>query len=423
MCNISDFQKLCWVGGGASAKVFKVRHKRYGYIRALKELNAYIKDEDDPAYITFLKEARLLLNIGNGGHPNIVRIGHPFLDNNRAYLEMDYVQGDTVQKLTESSPFIPFEEIHRFILDIVGAVAYCHHDIYLDLMDKEKDQLETDPDDARQFIIGKQKRLALINKYRVIHNDLHSANIIRRDRDGRYILLDFGLSIQNNECVQSSSRRDGAIEYKAPEKLSPNAYIVPKEFETATDVYSLGVLLYEMMTGRPPFPLMGKSEKDISEVMTAHLENTPPYIEPLRRKAFEMTHPGEKYQQDYPDWFIGFIMKCLSKKPTDRYADAKEMLDEYNNLLTETPHVTGKRETNHAGGIKKGNQPGDDANTADHRPNKREDASKKTNPRTGGNASMADSAAHESWLSQYVPYIIAALIGISAMLGINTFFP
>ena len=100
----------------------------------------------------------------------------------------------------------------RFVREVTDALAYCHVDVYKDMMNPLEDQLKRNPDDARQFIINQDDEQRLIQKYGVVHNDLHSNNIMRRNRDGRFVLLDFGLAIQNGNSVKSSSRMDGAVE-------------------------------------------------------------------------------------------------------------------------------------------------------------------------------------------------------------------
>ena len=81
-------------------------------------------------------------------------------------------------------------------------------------MDKDEDNLQDDPEDGRKVLLDNKTKQRLINKYRVIHNDIHSGNIIRRE-DGSYVLLDFGLAIEGDSVVRSSRRKNGAPEFKA----------------------------------------------------------------------------------------------------------------------------------------------------------------------------------------------------------------
>lgn len=317
---LQEYEKLRVLGKGAFASVYKVRHADLGYVRALKVSHELIEGKDDKAWQTFLNECRMLLRIGNGAHPNIVRIYQPRLIENKAVVEMDYVEGQSLCDYIAREKFIPFDEFRRFAEQIVGALAYCHIDVYRFMMDADADNLESDPNDGRKFLISPEKEKELIKKYQVIHNDLHSNNIIRRDYDGQYILLDFGLSIQEQHCVKSSSRGDGAIEYTAPEKLDQN------QISTQSDIYSLSILLYEMLTGRVPFPCEGNTpESAHAKVYMAHLNQTPPDILELRKQAFEETHPGETYRKDLPEGLTDIIMKCLAKNPKDRFENAKEL--------------------------------------------------------------------------------------------------
>ena len=319
-----EYEKLRLIGKGAFAAIWKVRHRRYGYIRAVKVSNEVVEDEQDKAYQTFLKECRVLLQIGNGCHPNIVHIYQPRLIENQAMVEMDYVEGCTLEQYVARQRFITIDEVMRFARQIVGALAYCHVDIYQFLMNPADDHLECDPDDARRYLISPEKREELVRKYRVTHNDLHSNNVMRRDYDGAFVLLDFGLSIQDGHSVKSSSRRDGAVEYKAPEKWED------RELTPQTDVYGLGILLFQMLAGRLPFPYEQERYANEMEGLNAlyhdHMETPPPAILPLRKAAFEATHPGKTYVQDYPDRLEHIIRRCLEKDPQRRYPDAKALL-------------------------------------------------------------------------------------------------
>lgn len=328
---LGDYKILEPLGKGGFAKVFKVRHNKLRYVRAIKILNDDVESEDDPKYQTFLNECSMLLKIGNGCHPNIVRIYQPRLIENQAVVEMDYVKGVPLTKYIAGRHFINIDEVSTFIHDIVGAMAYCHEDIYEYLLDMDEDNIQVDPNDAEQLLIDDAKRNELIRTYRVIHNDLHSDNVMRRDYDGHFVLLDFGLAIQNDKCVKSSSRQDGAYEFMSPEKLDSDS--TDKDApcnQPESDVYSLGILIYQILAGQVPFPLRGFSERCKHEVYLAHKEQTPPPILPQRQAAFEAAHPDQTYTKDYPDWLEKLILRCLEKDPKRRYHNAKAILNDFN---------------------------------------------------------------------------------------------
>lgn len=326
--------KVEHIGRGANADVFKVKHAEWGDVRAIKVLNKYIESKSDRAYESFLKECKTLLAIGSGQNPNILRIYGADLIDNHAIVEMDYVQGKTLYSYVKEKGFFDYEEVESFIHDIVGALAYTHHDIYKFLMDPDEDNLQLDPNDGKKYIISCEKEAELVKKYGIAHNDLHSNNVMRRDYDGRFILLDFGLAVQDGKCIKSSGKADGHPEYMAPEKFD-SGEITPR-----SDVYSLGVLMFEVLTGRPPFILeVDKngiaSQRANAKIRNEHLSQTPPSIFKLRKEAFETQIPGAVYERDYPEWLDGVVMKCLAKKTEDRYADAKELLEDIKTLASQ----------------------------------------------------------------------------------------
>ena len=336
---LQEYEKIMNIGKGAFASVYKVRHHDLGYVRAIKVLHEIVEDKNDRSYQTFLNECRLLLKIGNGCHPNIIRIYQPRLIDNRAIVEMDYIDGITLEAYLKDH-WVDYNEFCRFAREITGAMAYCHADLYRFLMDPAADDLQTDPDDGSKYIIDAAKEAELKAKYCVNHNDLHSRNIMRRNYDGSFVLLDFGLAIQDNHCVKSSSRGDGAYEYCSPEKFDAKP---DQPITSASDVYSLGILLYEMLAGRVPFVMDTSQglERARFEVYNKHLQAIPEPIEPLRRQAFEAANPGMTYRRDYPEAVDAVIMKALAKNPADRYTDAKELLKALEEAMdTETSHDT-----------------------------------------------------------------------------------
>lgn len=326
---LQDYTLLDELGKGGFATVYKVRHNKLGYVRAVRVLNATIaKGENDKTYQKFLDECRLLLRLGNGCHPNIVHIYQPLLRNQHALVEMDYVNGyDLTHYLEENGGFVETADVIKLVEEIGSALAYCHEDIYKYCMDKDEDELLDDPDDGSKVLIDDETRERLINKYRVIHNDIHSGNIMR-NCDGRYVLLDFGLSIDGEDVVRSSRRHNGAPEFKAPEKWDSDI-----ELSAFSDIYSFGVVLYEMLAGRVPFPYNKKCRNTAEAeylLSKAHKEDAPEAIYELRKKAFEAKYPGKVYEKDYPNWLEDLIMTCLEKNPEDRFKSGRALFDFYN---------------------------------------------------------------------------------------------
>lgn len=324
MAFLEEYTLLDELGQGGYATVYKVRHNNLGYIRAIRVLNAIIAHgETDKTYQKFLEECRLLLRLGNGNHPNIVHIYQPLLKAQRAIVEMDFVDGnDLYHYLEEKHSFVEIKDVLRLLSDIGSALAYCHEDIYKFCMDKDEDSLQDDPEDGRKVLLDNKTKQRLINKYRVIHNDIHSGNIIRRE-DGSYVLLDFGLAIEGDSVVRSSRRKNGAPEFKAPEKWDNDSILT-----TQSDIYSFGVVLYEYLAGRVPFLFDKKNSNPVEAeylLGKAHKEQQPASIFDLRKAAFEHSHPGETYEKDYPEWLEMLIMKCLSKSTKDRFKNGKEL--------------------------------------------------------------------------------------------------
>lgn len=321
---LGEFELIQSYKPGGYAQVFKVRDKKFGHFRAVKVLHGYIESENDPQYINFLSECKKLLMLGNGGHPNILRIHRPLLRDNKAIVEMDFVEGDDLADYLSKNKFVPIDEVMKMLTDVSSALAFCHVDIYKYCINRDEDDLPDDPDDGQKVIIDDEARERLISKYRIVHNDMHSRNVIRRI-DGTYILLDFGLAVNDNEANRSSRISNGAVQYKAPEKWKG------EPVTTAVDIYGFGVMLYEFLAGQLPFAFSGDlgNYKDVHAHMEAHCKQTPSPIFPLRKQAFEAAHPGLTLNEpDYPEWIEELIMKCLAKNAADRFADGKE-LSEY----------------------------------------------------------------------------------------------
>ena len=313
----AGYEPVRRLGVGSDAKVWLVRDREFGHLRALKVLNNPV-DDDLTSSDSFFRECALLLRICNGGHPNIVRIGRPRVVAGRAMVEMQHVEGRTLTDYIHSDlQFVPYAEVSRFISDIGGALAFCHAEGYKCMMV---------PGDDR-----KMSREELVARYGVAHNDLHSSNVMRRSFDGSYILLDFGLAIQDGVAVRSSMRNEGHPEYRAPEKFE--AKMGGRQGDIRVDVYAFGILVFEMLTGDTPFH-SEPGDLETGRIYRLHKEAPVPEIEPLREAAFLRKNPGEKYVRDYPRWLENMIRKCLAKNPDARYSNMKEFMEDFEENVT-----------------------------------------------------------------------------------------
>ena len=323
---LEEYTMLDELGRGGFATVYKVRHNELGYIRAVRVLNETVVDKSSKTYQKFLKECRVLLRLGNGNHPNIVHIYQPRLLASKAMVEMDYVDGmDIEHYLERESNFVSKEEVIRMATQMGSALAYCHEDIYRFCMDRNIDKLKDDPNDGSKVLIDDETKERLINKYKVIHNDIHSGNIMRRE-DGNFVLLDFGLAIDGEEVVRCSSRHtNGRPEFKSPEKWDDESILTEQ-----SDIYSFGIVLYQYLAGRVPFPFNKRlSNRAEAEYLLgkAHQDTKPPSIELLRKEYYEQKYEGREYIKDYPDWLEEMILKCLNKNPKERFKNGKELYD------------------------------------------------------------------------------------------------
>lgn len=319
---LGQYEMLANLGSGSNGTVYKVRHHEQGYIRAIKILNGYVEDKNSTKYESFIHEYRTLTLLGNCSHPNIVSVHKADLLENKAFYEMDFIDGTPLANYIAAKQFLPLEEVIKCCRDLLSAMKYCHVGVTEYLYDREEDNIPTDPKDGSKVLIDQATRERLISKYGIVHNDIHSSNIIRNKYDGRYILLDFGISMQGGTAVRESGLGEGALAYSAPEK------ILDKKVTFRSDVYSIGVVLFEILAGRVPFPSKDAKGNDYSSkyMYDFHSSRPVPSIFNLRKAAFESLNGQEKeYQKDYPDWLEKMIDKCLAKNPEDRFTNAEEI--------------------------------------------------------------------------------------------------
>ncbi|TWR28948.1 serine/threonine protein kinase [Mucilaginibacter pallidiroseus] len=273
---------------GGQGSVYKGR--RMGpIISAVKLLPTpiYSESDEDKNYRAFSNEVAKMRMVNEVANPNIVKFLSSGITESGSlpYIEMEYVEGPDLCDLLQPphERIFMLQEVIRVAYQLSNALAHCH-------------------------------------KLGIKHGDIKSNNVKYNINTGNYVLLDFGLAILTDEARRTSIRNAGAIEFMAPEQHDGTML-------EQTDVYSFGVIMYELLTGQVPFPLEGHTETARNTVMIAHMEKPVPDLMVARHAALPITWSDEKQhlEMQVPFWLLSVINKCLQKKPGERYASGIEL--------------------------------------------------------------------------------------------------
>ena len=273
---------------GGQGSVYK--GKRMGaIISAVKLLPTPIHTEnkDDKNFRDFQNEVEKLKKVNEDPSPNVVKILNSGLTESGSFpfIEMEYIEGPDLEDLLKPPHEAVFtvREAIKLAEQLSDALAHCH-------------------------------------KVGVKHGDIKSNNIKFNQYTGNYVLLDFGLAVMSDEQRRSSLRHAGAVEFMAPEQHDG-------EMLFQSDIYSFGIILYELLAGTVPFPLINKSETSRNMVMLSHIEKPMPDLLELRKAHLPAAWSEEKKAQEMliPAWLLQVVDKCLQKKPDQRYADGMEL--------------------------------------------------------------------------------------------------
>jgi serine/threonine protein kinase len=275
---------------GGQGSVYKGR--RMGpIISAVKLLPTPIHTEDknDKNFRNFQNEVEKLKKVNEVPNPNIVKILNSGLTESGSfpYIEMEFIEGPDLEDLLKAphDGIFTLKEAIRLADHLANALAHCHQ-------------------------VG------------VKHGDIKSNNVKYNVHSGNYVLLDFGLAIMSDEQRRTSIRHAGAIEFMAPEQ-NTGAMLFQ------TDVYSYGIILYELLAGQVPFPLHDSGETARNAVMIAHMETPVPDLMDLRKKNMPKSWSKEKKELEMrvPQWLLQLIATCLEKDPLNRYENGMVLQD------------------------------------------------------------------------------------------------
>ena len=262
---IGQYKITEFIGYGGMGKLYKGIHPNLGIPVALKALRMeYVTDT--ASCDRFIKSAKICAKLN---HPNIVRIYDCGYDKENVYLVMEYIGGGSAQDLLEREGAL---EQHR--------AAQIAHDVCLGLM-------------AAEY-------------HGIVHRDIKPENIMFAD-DGTVKVLDMGLAkIDGDPRMNSYSRTISFTSLGTEQYMPPEQAIDASSCDSRADVYSLGITLYQLCTGRLPF-----DSDNPQELRRMHALETP-------------TPPRELKPEIHPDLEY-IILKCVRKKRDDRYQSIDEL--------------------------------------------------------------------------------------------------
>lgn len=270
-----NYEVLGLIARGGMGVVYKVRQTNLNRIVALKTLLAgqLASLEEVQRFHTEAEAAARL------DHPNIVPIYEVGEQNKIHFFSMGYIEGESLAQRLTRGPFAPRQAAELMEI-IAGAVHYAH---------------------------GKG----------VIHRDLKPANVLI-DAGGQPRITDFGLArqVDSERSLTGTGQVLGTPGYLAPEQATANSEITP-----ATDVYALGAILYQLLTGRPPF----QADNPIDTIYQT-INNEP--VSP------RLLNP--KISRDLE----AVVLKAISKRPAQRYQTAEDFRSELRRYLEGQPVLT-----------------------------------------------------------------------------------
>jgi eukaryotic-like serine/threonine-protein kinase len=252
------------LGQGAMGVVYKATDPLIDRIVAIKTITLSLAQEEREEYeARFYQEAKAA---GRLSHPNIVTIFDVGRSGDIAYIAMEFLQGRELRDILNDEKLLPVDQV----LDIVAQVA-----------------------------LG----LAYAHEHGIIHRDVKPSNIMVL-RDGHAKITDFGIA----RMASASVRTQTGMVLGSPKYMSPEQ-VMGKLTDQRSDIFSLGVMLYEMLTGQPPF-----TGENVNAIMYQTLNAIPPSPSSINPAV--------------PDMLNFIVAKALAKDLENRYQNARDLAND-----------------------------------------------------------------------------------------------
>ncbi len=251
------------LGRGGAGVVLAARHVELGELFAIKVLDLD-RIESPNATRRFLREARAAARLTSEHVARVVDVGH--FDSGAPYLVMEHLAGDNLSRVLEQRGSLPLDEATGLVIDACDALGEAH-------------------------ALG------------IVHRDVKLTNLFVAERRGKkpcLKVIDFGIS--KDEGASEALTRAGAFMGSAA-SMAPEQIRDPRAVDGRCDLWALGVVLYQLTTGKAPF--YGGS---LPELLKSVLRDSPP--------------PPGQIRPDLPEAFDDVVMCCLEKRPQDRYPSA-----------------------------------------------------------------------------------------------------
>ena len=251
------------LGKGAMGTVYQGRDPKINRVVAIKTLalsQEFEADELEEVKERFFREAE---TAGRLNHPNIVTIYDAGEEHDLAYIAMEYLKGKDLTPYIKPANLLPLGRVLRMIADSAEALAYAHG-------------------------------------HNVVHRDIKPGNVMYDADSGVLKITDFGIA-----RITDSSRTKTGMVLGTPSYMSPEQ-LAGKKVDGRSDLFSLGVMLYQMVTGKLPF-----SADSMATLMY--------------KIANEAHQPVSEIQPDIPDCVAAIIDRAMQKDPDARYPDGQEM--------------------------------------------------------------------------------------------------